>query len=245
MVRSRTVKGGSGEGNQRLQADSGFCVLELRQGAESLGVNVQLYHIEDLVVKGTGDGDGVSALLAVAAKDEQTGVVLLGEELKRRGIFEGVDGVLLVELDAERALERVQVRHGEIDNLGRRRVAQEKRHLVALVHLRRLFLHEALAARSLGLAGDFVSCAICGNSRATCIVLSIFAVRRSDLFWGNIYRLYSDVEAPDKRLFLKSSAAMGQAKTDELSDKITTRAVDLLGGHLTRNIFAYLTLLKT
>lgn len=156
-VGSWAVKGSSRERDQRLQSDSSLCVLELGERAESLRVDLHLHHFQHLVVEHAGKGDGVGPLLAVAAKDHQTGVVLFGEEFKRRSVFEGMDVVLLVELDAERALERVKIRHGQVDNLRGRSVLEEERHLVVFVHLRRLLLHGTLAARILGLTVKIIS----------------------------------------------------------------------------------------
>ena len=52
----------------------------------------------------------------MAAKDHHRGIVLLAEELQAGGVLEGVDGVLLAEFDAERALERVQVGQGQVED---------------------------------------------------------------------------------------------------------------------------------
>lgn len=106
-IGSRALECGSREGDQGLETNPGLCVLELRERAESLGFDVQLYHVEKLVVEHAHKGDGVGALLAVAAENHQRGVVFLAKKLERRWVFEGVNVVLLVELDAERALERV------------------------------------------------------------------------------------------------------------------------------------------
>jgi hypothetical protein len=54
--------------------------LELGDAPEGLGVEAELEHVEDLVVEGAGKSDGIGALLAAAGKEEQTAVVLLGEE---------------------------------------------------------------------------------------------------------------------------------------------------------------------
>ena len=91
------------------------------------------------------------ALLAVAAKDHHRGIVLLAEELQAAGVLEGVDDVLLAELDAERALERVQVGHDQVEDLRGRRVLEEEGGARVLVQLRRLVVQEALGARILGL----------------------------------------------------------------------------------------------
>lgn len=57
------------------------------------------------------------ALLLTASKDEEGGIVLLGEELERGGVFKRVDGVLLGEFLGERKTERIQVGEGVLGNL--------------------------------------------------------------------------------------------------------------------------------
>lgn len=49
------------------------------------------------------------AFLAAGAEYQEGSVVLLGEELERGGVVEGVDGVLLGELFCERDTQLVQV----------------------------------------------------------------------------------------------------------------------------------------
>lgn len=151
------VKGGAGKGDERLEADAGLVVFELAEGAEGVGLNVQLGHVEDLVVKQARQRDRVRPLLAVRAKHHERGVVLLREKLERRRVLERVQRVLLCEFLAQRALQRVQVRHAQVDYLRRRRVAQEQRHFGVFVHLRRLLVEGALAAGILGFAAESVS----------------------------------------------------------------------------------------
>jgi hypothetical protein len=98
LVGDGAVKGGSGKDNHGAQADGELAALELVNLAVALGVEVELEHVEGLVAKEADHGQGVRALLGAAAKDHEGGVVLLGEELERGGVLEGVDGVLLGEL---------------------------------------------------------------------------------------------------------------------------------------------------
>lgn len=58
------------------------------------------------------------SLLLRAAKDKETGIVLLREELERGGVIEWVNGVLLGELLGERNTEGVELVEGILDDLG-------------------------------------------------------------------------------------------------------------------------------
>lgn len=62
----------------------------------------------------------------MATEDKEGGVVLLGEELEAGGIFEGVDGVLFGETDAEGAFEGVEVCEEVVDEGGSAGAAQEE-----------------------------------------------------------------------------------------------------------------------
>lgn len=59
----------------------------------------------------------MGSLLLAASEDEETGVVLLREELERAGVFKGVDRILLGELLGEREAEGVEVVEGILDYL--------------------------------------------------------------------------------------------------------------------------------
>ena len=59
--------------------------------------------------KGPHKCKGMRAFLARGAEDEEGGVVLLGEELERGGVFEGMDFVFLGEFLGEWEVELVQV----------------------------------------------------------------------------------------------------------------------------------------
>lgn len=62
-----------------------------------------------------------------------------------------MNDILLAELDAERALERVQVGHGQVEDFRGGGVLEEEGGARVLVDLGRLVLQEALGARILGL----------------------------------------------------------------------------------------------
>jgi hypothetical protein len=66
--------------HQRPRAHGHLLGLELGYAPEGLAVEVELKHVEDLVVEGAGEGDAVWALLAAAAEEEQTAVVLFREK---------------------------------------------------------------------------------------------------------------------------------------------------------------------
>lgn len=55
------------EGDHGLEADDGLLVLKLLEGAEGVGVDVELEHVEDLVVEGSDEGEAVGALFGVDA----------------------------------------------------------------------------------------------------------------------------------------------------------------------------------
>lgn len=76
------------------------------QGAEGVGIDVQLQHVEYLVRKGARDSQAVWALLGVQGQHQKRGVVLETEELERGGIIEGMNVVFLGETLDEGALER-------------------------------------------------------------------------------------------------------------------------------------------
>ncbi len=116
-IRRRTLKGRSGKEHKRLQADRDLLGLELRQGPERVRVEVELQHVEHLVVEGPDQGQAVWPFLAVHAEHEQARVVLLREELQARRILERVDRVRLGEFLGERSFERVQLRDGALHEL--------------------------------------------------------------------------------------------------------------------------------
>jgi hypothetical protein len=57
------------------------------------------------------------SLLLTASEDEERRIVLFREEFERRGVVEGMDGVLLGELFGERQAEGVQVIEGVLSDL--------------------------------------------------------------------------------------------------------------------------------
>ena len=59
------------------------------------------------------------ALLRVQRQDEERGVVLLGEELERRGIVEGVNVILLGEALDKRTLDSGKIGDGKLEDLRR------------------------------------------------------------------------------------------------------------------------------
>ena len=150
-------KDGAVEGDEGLEADAGLLVLELLQCAERVRVDVQLEHVEQLVVECADEGQAVGALLGVQREHEEGGVVLEGEELERRGIVEGVDVVLLGEALDEGSLEGCEVGSNELEDLGRLLAAHEEGRLGVLVLLRLACLDCARRAGVLGLAVRLVS----------------------------------------------------------------------------------------
>lgn len=87
----------------------------------------------------------------MAGVDEDGGIVLVGEELEGGGIFKGVDVVLLVEFDAERTLEGVEVFEGELGDFAGVGVAQEEGGAWILDYLRAFVLEISLRFGRLGL----------------------------------------------------------------------------------------------
>lgn len=144
----------AGEQQHGPQPDGELLGPELRDGAEALGVKVQLQHVEDLGRKGADKGQRVRALLARAAKDEQAGVVLLREELERRRVLEGVDGVLLCELLGERLAHGVQLRQGVLHYLRAGGAAEEEARLGVLNGLGLALLERPLGPGIARLAAD-------------------------------------------------------------------------------------------
>jgi hypothetical protein len=70
------------ERNERLETYGRFLVLELLERAEGYRVDVELEHVEDLVVEGSAEGKAVRALLRVKGEGEEGGVVLQREEFE-------------------------------------------------------------------------------------------------------------------------------------------------------------------
>ena len=62
----------------------------------------------------------------MAGETEQTGVIFLAEKLEARGIFEGMDGVLLGETDCVWTFERVQVCEEGVGEGGTGRAFEEE-----------------------------------------------------------------------------------------------------------------------
>jgi hypothetical protein len=65
-------------------------------------------------------------LLAARSKHQHTAVVLLGEELQRGNVLEGMDVILLGELLGERTAEGVEVGEGILGDLGTGGAPQEE-----------------------------------------------------------------------------------------------------------------------
>lgn len=146
LVRDGALEGRARKDEHRPQADGRLLPPELREAAERLGVEPELQHVEDAVAEGAHEGEAVGPLLGGAAEDQQGGVVLLGEELERGGVLEGVDGVLLGELLGQRLAERVQVRQGVLRRLRASRPAQEEARLGVLLLLGGALLEGPLGA---------------------------------------------------------------------------------------------------
>ena len=62
----------------------------------------------------------------MTAINHQTRIVLLAEELETRGVFEGVDIILLRKFDGERAFESIEVREEEVEEGGAGCVFEEE-----------------------------------------------------------------------------------------------------------------------
>lgn len=74
------VQGCPRKHHQRPRAYGHLLGLELGYAPEGLAVEVELKHVEDLVVEGACEGDAVRAFLAAAAEEKQAAVVLFREE---------------------------------------------------------------------------------------------------------------------------------------------------------------------
>lgn len=116
-IGNRALERCAGKADHWPQSDRRLLILELAKLTERLRVDGQLEHVEDLPLEEAHEGQAVGALLAVVAEDHERGVVLLAEELERIGILEGVDIVLLVELDRKRLLQRLQIGQGPLRDL--------------------------------------------------------------------------------------------------------------------------------
>lgn len=123
LVADGALKRGACKEEHGSQANGKLFILELRHGPEGLRVEVQLQHVEDLVAECADKRQRVRPLLLAAPKDEEGGVVLLGEEFERGGVFKGVDGVLLGEFLGEREAERMEVGEGVLRDLRAGRAA--------------------------------------------------------------------------------------------------------------------------
>lgn len=69
---------------------------------------------------------GIWPLLAMATEDEQRCIVLVGKEFEAARVFEGVDGILLVEADGERLLEAVEILEYQVRYLATFRVLEKE-----------------------------------------------------------------------------------------------------------------------
>lgn len=118
LVRNRALEGRSRKQKHRFQPHSKLLSLETRQPLHRGGIQEQLQHIIRLVRKRPDESQRVRPLLARRAKDQNGGIVLLGEELERGGVVEGVDGVLLGELLGQGLAQGVEVGEGVLDDLG-------------------------------------------------------------------------------------------------------------------------------
>ncbi|KAI6758959.1 hypothetical protein HG531_013955 [Fusarium graminearum] len=117
FVADRAFECSAGKQNHGSQADSELLSLELGNGSEALGI------------------ESVGTLLLAAAKDEQTGIVLLGEKLERSSIVKRVDSVLLGEFLSQWLAHLVKVVEGVLDDLRARCSAEEKACLGVFVGL--------------------------------------------------------------------------------------------------------------
>lgn len=86
----------------------------------------------------------MGTLLLAAAKDEQTGIVLLGEKLERSSIVKRVDSVLLGEFLSQWLAHLVKVVEGVLDDLRARCSAEEKACLGVFVGLGLALLERTL-----------------------------------------------------------------------------------------------------
>lgn len=146
-VRDGALEGRPCEQDHGFQAHGALLILELGQGAEALGVEVQLQHVQDLVREGAHEGDGVRALLGRGPEDEHRGVVLLAEELERRGVLERVDLILLGELLGERDPQLIEVGDGVLGDLRAAAAAQEEGGFGVLDGLGGLLVERPFGAR--------------------------------------------------------------------------------------------------
>lgn len=164
LVGDGALEGGAREEEHGPQPHGELLGLELGQPAERLRVEVELEHVEDLEGEGSDEGQGVRALLAAGAEDEQAGVVLLGEELERGRVLEGVDGVLLGELLGQGLAHGVKLRQGILRHLGAGRSPEEEAALWVLDGLGFALLESPLGAGIARFAGrKILAYRACGN----------------------------------------------------------------------------------
>lgn len=145
---------GAGKHDHGPQADGGLLALELLESAETVRVQAELQHVQDLEAEGARERQAVGSLLGAAAEDEEGGVVLLGEELERRGILEGVDGVLLGELLGERLAQGEEVGEGVLGYLRAGGAAEEEDRLWVFDGFGGALLQGAFGAGVAGFSGS-------------------------------------------------------------------------------------------
>lgn len=126
LILHRTLPRRTRKHHHRPQSNSRLLALKLLQHAETLRIQVQLQHVEDFATKCPRKGEAVGSLLGAAAKDEEGGIVFLGKEFERRGVFKGVDGVFLCEFLGERLAQGKEVGKGVLGDLGAGGAAEEE-----------------------------------------------------------------------------------------------------------------------
>jgi hypothetical protein len=92
-------------------------------------------------------GDRVRAFLGRRAEHQDRGIVLLAEELERRGVLEGVDLVLLGELLGQRDPELVEIGDGVLRDLRAGAATQEEGGLGILNGFRSFLVERSFGAR--------------------------------------------------------------------------------------------------
>jgi hypothetical protein len=91
--------------------------------------------------------------LARGSENEDRSIVLFREELKRCGVFEGVDGILFGELFGQGDTQLIQVGQGILNDLRAGCAAKEEGGFGVLKGLGGLFVEGTFAARVARFAG--------------------------------------------------------------------------------------------
>ena len=81
LIADRTLKRCSRKQQHRFQSNGALLVLKLAQRPKALRVQIQLQHIQHLMLKRPGHGDRMRAFLRCWSEEQDRSIILLAEEL--------------------------------------------------------------------------------------------------------------------------------------------------------------------